>query len=191
MTKDSTREWKKARVYYDADSVRRPQSPATDKQIDFYMSLGRTREIGMSVEEFEAMAGALKDAGALTKGFVSERLTEYKGAELRATKHAEPGYYVHEGDFHVVVRTKDKKRVYAKTLTKVGSSETGKTKFAWEYNPGMGAKVAFMTPLTLEEAAKFGHLHGQCLICLRQLTDPESVKAGIGPVCASKLKGKK
>lgn len=40
--------------------------------------------------------------------------------------------------------------------------------------------------LTQEEAAAFGKTHGFCVCCGRLLTDPESVAAGIGPVCAKK-----
>jgi hypothetical protein len=41
--------------------------------------------------------------------------------------------------------------------------------------------------LTKDQAAEFGHTHGSCLICMKELTDPESVARGIGPVCATRL----
>lgn len=41
-----------------------------------------------------------------------------------------------------------------------------------------------LTPITKEEAANWGHLTGSCIICGRHLDDPDSVDAGIGPVCA-------
>lgn len=40
--------------------------------------------------------------------------------------------------------------------------------------------------LTMEEVVTHGSLMGYCLCCGRQLTDPKSVAAKIGPVCASK-----
>lgn len=46
---------------------------------------------------------------------------------------------------------------------------------------------AGLQPLTPEEAAKLGRLHGCCVICGRTLTDPTSVNAGIGPVCGRKV----
>lgn len=35
-------------------------------------------------------------------------------------------------------------------------------------------------------AIRYGHESGACSVCGRELTDPESVKSGIGPVCAKK-----
>lgn len=40
--------------------------------------------------------------------------------------------------------------------------------------------------VTAEEAARFGHAHGCCLFCLRNLTDERSTEVGYGPVCAEK-----
>lgn len=39
----------------------------------------------------------------------------------------------------------------------------------------------------LQAAMKFGKLSGRCCSCGRELTDPASVEAGIGPICASKF----
>jgi hypothetical protein len=38
-----------------------------------------------------------------------------------------------------------------------------------------------------QAATEFGHATGQCSICTRPLTNPESVKLGIGPVCRAKF----
>ena len=38
-------------------------------------------------------------------------------------------------------------------------------------------------------AKEYGMETGQCCLCGRELTDPESIKAGIGPICASKWFG--
>lgn len=42
-------------------------------------------------------------------------------------------------------------------------------------------------PLTLEEAKEFGRMTGSCCVCARRLDNPESVEAGIGPVCGRKM----
>lgn len=39
----------------------------------------------------------------------------------------------------------------------------------------------------LATAVKFGRASGRCCSCGRDLTDPESIAAGIGPICASKF----
>jgi hypothetical protein len=39
----------------------------------------------------------------------------------------------------------------------------------------------------LGEAKRYGKLSGTCCVCSRMLTDPASIDAGIGPICASKF----
>lgn len=54
----------------------------------------------------------------------------------------------------------------------------------------LGAASRFVQPderMTLEEAKAFGADYGTCCVCARLLTDPESVAAGIGPVCAGRV----
>lgn len=36
-------------------------------------------------------------------------------------------------------------------------------------------------------ALAHGHATGQCAVCARELTDPESVQRGIGPICAKRF----
>lgn len=40
--------------------------------------------------------------------------------------------------------------------------------------------------LTLEEAQEWGRKTGICCVCSRQLTNPDSISAGIGPICAGR-----
>lgn len=103
-------------------------------------------------------------------------------------KNAAPGYYhrATANEFVVVVTNRAGTNTYAKRL-EVTKTELGRTKARWVYAPGVGFEVADLTPMSLERAAAFGHLHGVCFVCCKQLTDPESVKRGIGPVCAKKF----
>lgn len=41
----------------------------------------------------------------------------------------------------------------------------------------------------MDALVAYGRLTGVCGVCGRKLTDPESVRAGIGPVCAEKVHG--
>lgn len=91
---------------------------------------------------------------------------------------AAPGYYTSGEDFVVVVANRARTRTYAKRLTQTGS------RWSWEYAPGVGRTLAGLEPMSLDQARKFGHLHGVCIKCCKPLTDPKSVEAGIGPVCA-------
>jgi hypothetical protein len=53
----------------------------------------------------------------------------------------------------------------------------------WEY---LGKATRFMSGaerMTLEEAKEYGRMTGSCCRCGRRLDVPESVEAGIGPVC--------
>lgn len=63
---------------------------------------------------------------------------------------------------------------------KILDPETGK----FEYAPGITNQA--LTILTLEEAQAFGHTHGICANCGAELSDPESVSKGLGPICFSK-----
>ena len=41
--------------------------------------------------------------------------------------------------------------------------------------------------VTLEQASEFGKTTGTCMMCGRELTNPESISRGIGPICASRF----
>jgi hypothetical protein len=165
---------------------------ATAKQFNFIDSLvaqlgtigGLSEAQQVTLRRVENHDGGVDkwDASALINGLLA-----LKGAQPKQeAKSADPGYYVTaNGTFLVVVKNRNGDRTYAKRL--VVTKSNGRTKARWQYAPGMGQAVAEMTPMTLAQAAQFGHLHGVCLVCCRQLTDPESVQRGIGPVCATKV----
>lgn len=60
-----------------------------------------------------------------------------------------------------------------------------------EWNPTFAAKpedgeiLAWISKDPAEAARKHGRETGQCCCCGRELTDPKSIEAGIGPICAS------
>lgn len=116
-------------------------------------------------------------------------------------RDATPGYYTAGDDFIVVVENKAGTHTYAKRLvvTTAGCrghfdaegaltyDDCGRTTARWEYAPGVGRTLAGLSPMSLEEAIEFGHLHGICFVCTKPLTDPASVARGIGPVCAKRF----
>jgi hypothetical protein len=67
-------------------------------------------------------------------------------------------------------------RLYAKVL------RGGRFVFA----PGKIYELKPENRMTLDDAAAFGKLYGQCCVCGRTLTDEVSIANGIGPVCAGK-----
>lgn len=96
-------------------------------------------------------------------------------------EEAKVGYYIQgERIFHVRWN-KAQTHTYAEELIRAGG------KASWRYQRGMGAELASMPPLSIKEAARLGKRWGICVVCGRHLSNPESVKAGIGPICAGKL----
>lgn len=50
----------------------------------------------------------------------------------------------------------------------------------------MTAAVAAACANPVEQAIEYGRMTGACSCCNRELTNPESIERGIGPVCAKK-----
>ena len=78
--------------------------------------------------------------------------------------------------------------------TCVGKLEDGKVVLFSGRIYGSGTTVIGLTDLLVEfeaapldAAVKYGKLSGCCCSCGRDLTDPVSIEAGIGPVCAQKF----
>lgn len=88
-----------------------------------------------------------------------------------------PGLYAKEdGTIVKVQQSRNSGRLYGKVLDDEGH---------FEYEPKAVREV--VRKLTLEEAAAYGRRTGVCCNCGRELTDPASIEAGIGPVCAGRL----
>ena len=87
------------------------------------------------------------------------------------------GMYRMDGKvYRVQVGVHGSGRLYAKVLQ-------GKT---FEYERGAIFRLRPEHRMTLDDAAAFGRLYGQCCVCGRTLTDEVSIANGIGPVCAGK-----
>ena len=93
-----------------------------------------------------------------------------------ARREPEVGFYQAGSAVYKVQENRTKTARYAKVLCDDGS---------WAYvgkNP-----FSLLQPsdrLTRESAAAHGRLTGRCVCCGRTLTNPDSVAAGIGPICA-------
>lgn len=93
------------------------------------------------------------------------------------------------GDIKVRQSRKDDATIY---VTTVDGLYLGKVAGGL-FNPSMRCPVArvdevrtmFADPAAA--AVKHGRLYGQCACCGKELSDPESVARGIGPVCAEKF----
>jgi hypothetical protein len=171
-----------------------PQALATPKQVDYLLAL--VKQVAHLCELVDPDNGpeaalATYEAGedlaldpTLTRKEASAAIEDYKCriGYLKAKRavvapHTEPGFYVHDDDVYVVIQNKAKTNVYAKRMNLAYGR--------WEYAPGAAARLT--ERLTVEQAAALGHLHGRCVLCGAELSDPESVQRGIGPVCAKRL----
>lgn len=92
------------------------------------------------------------------------------------------GMYQADGRIYKVLPSRSGNgRHYAKEL--VGESETG---YTFVYAKGAMYRIRPEHRMTAEQAAEWGRLTGTCVCCGALLTDPKSVRDGIGPVCAKK-----
>ena len=96
----------------------------------------------------------------------------------------EPGMYLKQGQVYKVQFNQGHTHTYAKVLV---LPENGAEKGSFEYAGGTG-KLGLTAEhkMTLEEAKAFGVEFGVCCRCAATLTNPDSIEAGIGPICASK-----
>lgn len=76
---------------------------------------------------------------------------------------------------------------------KIGGNYQGKISPVGKYMASFGtlpevtAKVEEVAKDPYSAAIQHGRLTGCCAICSRQLTDPESVSRGVGPICAERF----
>lgn len=68
----------------------------------------------------------------------------------------------------------------------VGKIVAGKFEARREAAPDTLALLCIIAADPMKAATEYGRSTGECGCCGRELTDPESVKAGIGPICATK-----
>lgn len=107
-----------------------------------------------------------------------------KVQELKAATELEDGMYVLDGVIYKVQHAvHGSGRQYAKRLVPNSPGERA----SFEYAPGMIRKLRPEHRMTMEQAKEFGALYGTCCQCGRVLTNEDSIEAGIGPICASKL----
>ncbi|MGI5281748.1 DUF6011 domain-containing protein [Nonomuraea polychroma] len=96
-----------------------------------------------------------------------------------ATTTIEPGVYKKNGDIYEIKPLRNG-ALRAKKIRVVGGKAR---RYASLYRPSQ------FTPtdkITLDDASGFGHEYGICCCCFRLLSDPVSVRDGIGPVCKKK-----
>lgn len=131
--------------------------------------------------------GQFSKAGTIKKMLACERKNGHaKKAYAPAAKSAPKpelaeGIYVHDGQAYRVKVSKTSHKPYAAVL----DLATGK----FEYVPGaIRALPAGIETVGIDEALAFGLKHGMC-VNGHLLTNPLSIKLGIGPKCCENMYG--
>lgn len=147
---------------------------ATDKQLGLIAKLLSERVFTVEVNADSlsiAQASALIDAL-----FNAPKRATAKTAKDTAEPVAEGIYRTTDGTVYRVVTSEAGNR-YAKRLRESGRG--------FDYAQGAIRNLTAGDRLTLEQAAALGLQFGACVVCGRELSDPDSVAMGIGPVCAA------
>ena len=165
--------------------------PATERQLAYVASLRKQRDVSTMPDSTTESLAKLDAGEQIDRYQVSRLIDELKACDFvaRATSDdANPaqslqGFWITADQqiLKVQVAVHGSGREYAKVL----DVESGR----FEYKPGGMAIVRAESTvrLTVEQAAKLGHLYGRCVLCGATLTDERSIEAGIGPVCAKRL----
>lgn len=154
--------------------------PITERQQEFILTLERTRVLTDEDREMIAHTETAAEAS-----FTIGRLMQRPGipAVHEDGNAISEGYFLQTDSVYRVVRGKTGNRnLYAKKLI---TTSFGRAR--WEYAPGAIRHLIHADRLTLEDAKAMGTRYGVCVVCGRTLTDPDSVEAGIGPVCSARL----
>jgi hypothetical protein len=156
---------------------------ATQRQIDFINRLKVERDVPteMLEDNRRLWREGKFDAAAASK-FIDALITLPTVSNLSRKNDHLMGVHNVDGRIIKVQRSRETGRLYTKELRQELS---GKWSFA--IMPAGLKLVSGDTKISLDEAKKFGTRTGTCCICGRLLTDENSVAAGIGPICASRL----
>lgn len=108
----------------------------------------------------------------------SEKIDQLKAMpDVNTAAELEIGMYRVNGEIFKVQQSRESGRLYAKRLTEDG----------FEYAAGAIRRIKASDRMTLEEAKEYGQATGTCCNCGRTLTNEESIRDGIGPVCSGKI----
>ena len=132
-------------------------------------------------------ASAAKRAPKMTKIIESATEPTRHGRPINPAKPITRGRVIGEGFYtydDTVARVKIS-RSSGKPYAVVLDAVTGE----WVYTPGVVKNLSSDDVVSYEIAAAFGRRTGRCMMCGRTLTNPESIDAGIGPICGGRLSG--
>lgn len=150
-------------------------NPATPKQISFLTSLADER--GYDLTERKSAGLTVREASELIEFLLAmpkPSRVAFAPAELEVGM-----YRLDNGDIYRVQRSRESGRLYAKKLDWANNR--------FEFSAGAMRLITADDRMTLADAKAWGVETGVCCVCGAFLTDPKSVTAGIGPVCAGRV----
>lgn len=98
----------------------------------------------------------------------------------------EPGLYV-TTDGQTVYRVKVSANTGNLYACRLDTTQGIPAADRWIYEGQAPLRTVNLTPLTKDLATTYGHTTGICARCGADLSNPESVARGLGPVCATKF----
>lgn len=122
-----------------------------------------------------------------------EKVEARSGSGSPTSQNGKPRYEPQEGELHVVDgvlhrvrKSRTSGNLYAVAWVD-GDRDSG-VEGDWSYvGRRPFRRFSDDTRASLEQAKAFGRETGVCCVCGRTLTDPDSIAAGIGPVCATRF----
>jgi len=150
---------------------------ATDKQVALITRLATEKDVS-GIADFRTTGLSKKDASRLIDAlFAAPKAARPAAAVLEVGMYRKADGTM----YRAYPAQESRSRILAKRLVADGDEWT------FEY---AGLASRFVTPaerMTLDEAKAWGAQFGTCCVCARLLTDPTSVAAGIGPICATRI----
>lgn len=179
-----------------------PTNPArliSDKQIAFLKRLVGERDLTPELASVVQSARDLTVRREFTSKAASKLINALLAAPMKTATADEPQAGIYDLDGKMLVRVylgQQSGKMLVKEIkisevetTALWSVVSKETVVEYEYL-GAAAKVfrgvQNARRLSVEEVGQLGLTTNTCMVCGRRLDDPESVDAGIGPVCASK-----
>lgn len=168
-------------------SVNWKLKPASDKAMAFLGALVEGRDwtgYEATLDVIKANANSLN--GAQCSAYIElAKSLPYKAREPKpgAEPVTEPGMYSDGAHIYRVQHNKAGTNLYAKRLVPSGS----KSGWSLVYIAGAVHRLTAAQRMTAEQVEAASAEIGVCAVCGRVLTARDSVKAGIGPVCITKV----
>ena len=153
--------------------------PASQKQLDLITKLmGEKFFDDQAQARFNAEFSDYKGNVKVASSFITFMFKLPRKETVENRFNPEPGMYRMDDDLYRV-KVSRTGNWYAEVAVK---PESG-SKLKWDY---LGKRVNLSTAQALDDA-EAGRFVGYCVRCNAELTDPDSIARGIGPVCANKV----